>query len=567
MTWENAEFDTFNKENLNVLFSERGISKINKNNLLEQLIFSIKSNITDSIYNSISKSIKKIIEAIDNNVNITIFGDYDVDGICSVSILLYYLRKVNAKVSYDIPDRLTEGYGLNMDSIKRMIKYKTKLLITVDCGTLSFDEIKYANNNNIDVIVIDHHKSSTLKHPSAFSIINPFCYSEETIYKNLCAAGLTFIFILYLDNEISKTKKIYQKYDIVDLLDLVSLATIADMVPVVNINRLIIKLGIEKIKKNKRLGIISLCKQININIDYITEKDISFNIAPCINAMGRIENPKTALSLLLSHYEKKANLLSEKLIETNNKRKEIEYETLIDAEQLIIKNNLLLDPIIVVYNKKWHPGILGIVASRIVEKYKKAAIVIGENGKGSGRSIKNIDLYEKLKETSLHKDIKRVNLVFGGHVYAVGLSIEYDYAFYFKNILCEKKNINNYDNNYKPNFKIDINSNIYDIKLSIREYSPFGQNNYDPTFIMYDLNIIGKQFFGKNNEHLKIIIKNDKCEFNAIKFRFNKHIIEEIDKYVDIIFTIDRVYKNKIQILIIDLRKSKENSTFTNIEN
>lgn len=558
MTWENVDFDIFNKENLNILFNKRGISKINKNNLLDQLIFSIKSNITDSIYNSISKSINRIIEAIDNNVNITIFGDYDVDGICSVSILLYYLRNINAKVSYDIPDRLTEGYGLNMNSIKKMIKFKTKILITVDCGTLSFNEIKYANDNGIDVIVIDHHKSSMVEHPKAFSIINPFCYSEETIYKNLCAAGLTFIFILYLDNEIKKNKKI-QKYDIMDLLDLVSLATVADMVPMVNINRLIIKLGIEKIKKNKRLGIISLCKQININIDYITEKDISFNIAPCINAMGRIENPKTALSLLLSYYEKKANILSKKLIETNNKRKKIEYETLIDAEQIIIKNNLLSDPIIVVYNKKWHPGILGIVASRIVEKYKKAAIVIGENGKGSGRSIKNIDLYEKLKETSLHKDIKRVKLVFGGHVYAVGLSIVYDYAFYFKNILCEKKDINNYENNHKPNFKIDLNSNIHDIKLSIREYSPFGQNNYDPTFVMYNLNVIENNFFGKNNEHLKIVIKNDKYEFNAIKFRFNKNIIEEIDKYIDIIFTIDRVYKSKIQILIIDLRKSIKN--------
>jgi len=194
---------------------------------------------------------------------------------------------------------LKEGYGLNMNSIKKLIKYKTKVLITVDCGTMSFNEIKFANDNGIDVIIIDHHKSSMIKLPEAFSIINPFCYFEETDYKNLCAAGLTFIFILYLDEEIKKRRK-YQNYNIVNLLDLVSLATIADMVPLLNINRLIIKLGIEQLKKNKRLGIVSLCKQAKINIEYITEKDIAFNIAPCINAMGRIDNPKNALLLLLS---------------------------------------------------------------------------------------------------------------------------------------------------------------------------------------------------------------------------------------------------------------------------
>src|SRR5882672_7944811 len=191
MEWENAEFSEFNQKNLSKLFDKRGISIIENNNLLEQLIFSIKSNITNSIYKSIYKSIKRIIEAIDNNVNITIFGDYDVDGICSVSILLHYLRKINAKVSYDIPDRLTEGYGLNMNSIKKLIKYKTKVLITVDCGTMSFNEINFANDNGIDVIVIDHHKSSMIKHPEAFSIINPFCYPEETNYNFLCAAGFT----------------------------------------------------------------------------------------------------------------------------------------------------------------------------------------------------------------------------------------------------------------------------------------------------------------------------------------------------------------------------------------
>src|ERR1700730_10915670 len=204
-----------------------------------------------------------------------------------------------------------------------------------------------------------------------------------------------------------------------------------------------------------------------------------------------------------------------------------------------------------------HPGIISIVGSRIVEKYHKAAIVIGQNGKGSGRSIKNLDLYEKLKEAELHKEIKRVNLIFGGHVYAVGLHIDYYYAFYFKNILCEKKYINNYDNIYKPDFKISINNNMYDIKLSIRKYAPFGQSNYDPMFVMFNLNVIEKMFFGNNNEHLKIVIKDYKNrEFNAIKFRFNKDIIEVIDDFIDIIFTIDRVYKNKVQVLIIDLRKS-----------
>ena len=353
--WQEPKYKNFNDLNLKELLNKRGISNVEENtNLFDQLKKEIKRNETKYMYESIVKAIKRIVYSIDNCENITVYGDYDVDGICSTSIIVQFLRKLKKslnnqiKISYNIPDRLLEGYGLNMNSIKNMIKYKTKLLITVDCGTLSFDEIDYANNNGIDVIVIDHHKTDTNILPKALSIINPFCYNEETCFTDLCAAGLTYVFIMYLYEYLQEIKNI--KLDISDLLDLVGFATIADMVPILEINRLFIKLGIKQIKKKKRIGILSLCNKLNINIKYITEKDIAFNIAPCINAIGRLGNAKEGILLLLSYDVLKLDKLSEKVIQMNETRKKIEYDIILEAKNMIIKNNTYLDPIIVVYN-------------------------------------------------------------------------------------------------------------------------------------------------------------------------------------------------------------------------
>lgn len=560
--WENPKYNVFNESNLKELLINRGLLNIDDNrNLFEQLKNEIKKNQTKCIYDSIIKGVERFIYAIDNYENITVFGDYDVDGICSTSIIVQFLRNLKKysskkiKISYDIPDRLSEGYGLNMNSVKKMVKYKTKLLITVDCGTLSFDEIDYASNNGIDVIVIDHHKAEIDILPNALSIINPFCYSEQTCLKELCAAGLSFIFIMYLNEYLCKNKKV--NLNISKLLDLVCFATIADMVPIMNINRLFIKSGITQIKKKERIGISQLCNKLKIDINYINEKDIAFSIAPCINAIGRLGNAKDALSLLLSYDILKSDKLAEKLIEMNQNRKSIEYNIVFEAKNMIIKNNTYLDPIVVVYNKNWHPGVIGIAASRLVEIFYKPVIVIGKNGKGSGRSIKNIDLYEKVKEIYKHKDINKVNLRFGGHSLAIGLSLDIDFAFYFKYILCEKKDFNIYTNIYKPDFIIKPEDDIPNIKNIIRKYYPFGQKNYEPMFIMYNLKIINKKFFGKHEEHLKIIIENNNKQiFNAIKFRFDEKSLNLIQDNVDVIFTIDKVFKDSIQILINDIRNS-----------
>lgn len=563
--WKEPKYNVFNDLNLKDLLNKRGILNIEEENinLFDQLKKEIKKNKTRYIYESIIKGVKRIIYAIDNNENITVFGDYDVDGICSTSIIVQFLRNLKKclnnkiKVSYDIPDRLLEGYGLNMNSIKKMIKYKTKLLITVDCGTLSFDEINYANNNGIDVIVIDHHKAEIDILPNALTIINPFCYNEKSCFTELCAAGLSFMFIMYLYEYLHEIKNI--KLDISNLLDLVTFATIADMVPILEINRLFIKLGIKQIKKKKRIGILTLCNKLNINIEYITEKEIGFGIAPCINAIGRLGNAKDGILLLLSYDFLKLDKLSEKIIQMNEKRKKLEYNIVLEAKNMIIKNNTYLDPIIVIYNKEWHPGVIGIASSRLVEIFYKPVIIIGNNGKGSGRSIKDINLYEKIKDISKHKEIRKTKLKFGGHSLAIGLSLDIDFAFYFKNILCEKKDFNIYKNIYIPDFIINPKDNILKIKKNVRKYYPFGQKNNEPIFIMYKLKVIEKNFFGNNKEHLKIIIKNNnEQKFNAIKFRYDENLLKFIQENVnvDIIFTIDKIFKDNIQLLIIDIRIS-----------
>lgn len=311
-------------------------------------------------------------------------------------------------------------------------------------------------------------------------------------------------------------------------------------------------------KKKKRIGILSLCNKLNIDINYITEKDIAFSINSCINATGRLGDAKEALLLLLTYNIISTNKLAEKIIQINKDRKIIEYNIITEAKDIIIKNNTYLDPIIVVYNNNWHPGVIGIVASRLMDLFYKPIIVIGKNGKGSGRSIKDIDLYNRIKEISKHKDMKKTKLKFGGHSLAIGLSLDIDFAFYFKYILCEKKDFNIYKNIFKPDFIIKPEDDMLNIKRVIRKYYPYGQKNYEPTFIMYNLKIIDKIFFGEHKEHIKLIIENNNKQiFNAIKFRFNEEFMELIENNIDIIFTIDKIIKNNIQILISDIRNIK----------
>lgn len=351
--WDNLIYEEFNKDNLKNLYSDIfKLNNINLYNLLELL----KNIINTNKMENMNKALNRTIKSIYKKENITIYGDYDVDGICSTSIIVEFLRKVNAKVSYYIPDRISEGYGLSINSIKELCKFKTKLLITVDCGTLSIDEINYANQKGIDVIIIDHHKTENKIHPKAFAILNPFCYNyeNEEIYKNLCACGLSFVFIFNLYNLLLKDDniKVYN-IKIESFLDLTMLATIADIMPMTYINRLIISIGIKILKYRTRVCFKNLCDKSFLNLKYINEKDIAFNIIPKINSTGRIDDAKVALNWLLSNNKENVEKLTNKLIELNKNRQDIQYKVFLEADKCIKDKKLYNNSIIVVYNNYW----------------------------------------------------------------------------------------------------------------------------------------------------------------------------------------------------------------------
>lgn len=550
--WDNLIYEEFNKNNLEKLYYD--IFKINNINLYK-LLELLKNVIFDNKMENMDKALNRTIDAIYKKENITIYGDYDVDGICSTSIIVEFLRKINAKVSYYIPDRITEGYGLTINSIKELCKFKTKLLITVDCGTLSIDEINYANQKGIDVIIIDHHKTENKIHPKALAILNPFCYNykNEEIYKSLCACGLSFIFIFNLYNLLPKDYNI----KIESFLDLTMLATVADMMPMTYINRLIVSIGLKIIMYRPRICFKSLYNKSFLNLKYINEKDIAFNIAPKINSTGRIDDAKIALNWLLSNNKENVDKLTDKLIELNKSRQDIQYKIFLEADECIKYKSLYNDPIIIVYNKNWHPGIIGIVAGKLLEKYEKPVIVIGNNGKGSGRSIKSFDLYKKLIEISKHKEIKRIKFKFGGHSLAIGLSIDPEYAFYFRQIICEKKEML-YKSLITPHFMIMNFKDLYNIRKLLNEYSPFGIGHQEPYFIMKNLNIVKFKYFGNNKNHINFTLKNKNNEIiTANKFNVNIENYYKINQTIDILFSIEYCSQNnirKIQIFIIDLK-------------
>lgn len=380
---------------------------------------SLKNLVNPSTFKDMDKAAQRIADAIQNNDVIGIFGDYDVDGVSSTAIMQEFLSAIGACVVSTLPHRMSEGYGLSKPGIDRLHAGGAQILITVDCGILAHDAVLYANELGLCVIVVDHHTcGETLPH--AFAVINPKRPDCASNAAYLCAAGIAFFLCLAIRREL-RLRNFFvtrREPDLKNALDLVALATVCDVVPLIKDNRALVKAGLRILKQGERRGLKALMDASGVDPAKISSTNLGFHLGPRINAAGRLENATAALKLLLAPDEVTARTLAYGLDDKNQERRAIEDITVQEAIAMIDGDeNLVNAPALVLHNETWHPGVVGIVASRIAERYHRPTIIIGEKGKGSGRSIKGVDLHEMVTRA-------QITLAgFGGHAHAIGVTL------------------------------------------------------------------------------------------------------------------------------------------------
>jgi len=526
--WIQKEFDLdeikFIKENFfldEIVAKLLSIRKIKKEEINFFLNPSIKNSLPNPYsLNDMQKAIDRTISCIVSNEKVGIFGDYDVDGATSTAILGNYFRALNLPYEIYIPDRQKEGFGPNEKGFDYLIENGSKLIFTVDCGTLSYLPIEYANTKKIDVIVIDHHQSE-INLPKAHSIVNPNRFDDRSDLNYLCAAGVCFMFLVALNKRLRENNwfinKSINEPDLLNFLDLVSLGTICDVVPLVDLNRAFVNQGLKVVNQKKNLGLKTLIEISEIE-NNLTTYHLGYVLGPRINAGGRVGKSTHGAKLLLNNDSKDAFKISSELNNYNKERQLLEKELLKD---IIDKDYGLTDePVIVLYGENWHEGIIGIIAARIKEKYNKPTFIISTKsglGKGSARSIYGFDIGTAVIAAVQNKILIRG----GGHKMAAGFTLDTDKIIEFKNFLIRKFKSININLESKKNIFYDteispsaINIDFYD---KINVLSPFGSGNPEPKFVIKNVRPINSKIVGE--KHIKSVFEgSDSSTFKTITF-------------------------------------------------
>ena len=500
------------------------------------------------------KAVSRILQAIEEKESIMIFGDYDVDGTSSVALLSSFLNEIGADLSTYIPDRNNEGYGISLKAIDLAKKNKETLIIALDCGIKANDQVQYALKKGIDFIICDHHNPSN-QLPNAYAILNPKRKDCKYPFKELCGCGVGFKLI----QAINKRKGL-EIENIISYLDLVAVAIAADIVPLIGENRILTYVGLQLINSNPRMGLHCILK--NNKKKEFNIGDLIFYIAPRINAAGRMDHAALALELLLEKDLNKAEKLAEKIEKLNLKRREVEKNITEHALKKIVDEDNPKSNSTVVFEKSWNKGVIGIVASRIIEKHYKPTIVfcMSKDGNltGSARSIHGVDLYEILQEC------KASILQFGGHKYAAGLTIEKENFKIFKTSF--EKAVKNYVKNKLPVKEIKIESKIILNSITpkffriLNQFEPFGPENKRPIFLSENLNLKGElNKIGKNREHLKLSVSQQSNKtFSAIGFWLSEKATSiSPNSTFSMLYTIDENTWNgitSIQLKIKDIK-------------
>ena len=499
-----------------------------------------------------SIAVERIQKAVEKKESIMIFGDYDVDGTSSVALLSSYLEALGLYVTKYLPDRKNEGYGISINAIDNALKKKQKLIIALDCGIKAHKQVEYAKKKGIEFIICDHHNPD-IKIPNALAVLNPKRKDCEYPYKELCGCGVGFKLVQAIESRHSNDNQI------INYLDLVALAIAADVVPLTGENRVLAFIGLQIINSNPKLGIHCLLKK-NIKKEY-TISDLMYYVGPRINAAGRIKHASLALELLMCNEINSAEKLALEIEELNTSRREIEKDITNQAIDQVENSSKKLNSI-VVFDSDWNKGIIGIVASRLVDKYYKPSVVFCESSEGfltaSARSIKGLNLFSVISQCEEYID------QFGGHKYAAGLTIKKEnlerFKKRFENIVSQKIDNNVFEQKLLIESKINLSEITPKFFRVLKQFEPFGPGNKSPMFLSENLKINGKPLeLGKEKEHIKLNLTQDnKISYSSIGFWFsNKFNNLENKENFSAVFNIDENnWKNRssIQLKLKDLK-------------
>lgn len=499
-------------------------------------------------------AIRRLLKARDSGERIMVYGDYDVDGTNGTAMLYTYLTSIGCKVSYFIPDRIKDGYGLSISGIDKAMERGVSLLLSIDCGVTATEQVEYANRHNVDCIICDHHEPGDIL-PDAYAILNPIKPGCTYPFKYLSGCGVGFKLVQGLARTLRHEEKAYE------YLDYVALASAADIVPLEGENRILVKMGLDLINNNPRPGIKAIIESANLKTGRINTGQIVFVIAPRINAVGRLGDARRAVELLACEDFPQACEFA-KIVESENyNRRKIDEETFGQAMQIAesyIEDMGDLLPLIL-HQDDWHPGVIGIVASRLVEKYYRPTILmttVDGVAKGSARSIAGFDIYQALKQ------VEDFILQFGGHKYAAGLSVEIERLDEFRKAFNKVASEYLTEEILTPEIKIDALLTFDEITPKfvriLEMFAPFGPENLNPTFYSNSMHIVGSpRIVGKN--HLLMKVRQKDIMLDAIGFNLG-HLLPAVSKRgreIQMVYTIHQNEWNDVistQLRIKDIK-------------
>ncbi len=573
MQWELRETDAQKASDLSraldipFLLSQLLVSRgVDSPERAKQFLYGGKETLGLSDIPGTEKICGRIMRAVENKEGILVFGDYDADGVCATSLFVLALKKLKASVNYYIPHRLKEGYGLNGSAIVGAAKKGFTLLITFDCGITSVEEITLAKALGMDVIVVDHHLPGETLPADAYGILHPRVVPDEErgcvlrrengappSYQHLCATGLSFALSLALLGD-----------DAHEFSDIAALGTVGDLVPLLDDNRILVREGILRLQSTQNIGILSLLKVCGLakTAELRSDFHLPFILIPRINAAGRMWSPQFAVELLISGDAARAEKISKKLNEKNKERQNLQERTYGEAERLIeTQRDMEKERVIVLAKRGWHPGIVGIVASKLVDTYARPAVLLcipdGPSfAKGSARSIQGFHMHHALTECS------DFLVRYGGHSLAAGLTLAEENISLLRERLCEMAAVILSKEDISPKLVVDAELTEKDVGeetfKSLNLLSPFGAGNRAPVFYMKQVRLTDRKTVARG-QHLQFKVKKNDAVFAAVWFRNGKENAQLSDRLYDVAFTLGEDTfngKSSIQLFIKDVRES-----------
>ncbi|MFA5052217.1 MAG: single-stranded-DNA-specific exonuclease RecJ [Patescibacteria group bacterium] len=510
------------------------------------------------LFRGMKTAVDRIFSAIEKHEHITIHGDYDADGVTATVIPYITLKTLGADVDVYIPHRVTEGYGLNSNTVNELAKKGTKLIITVDCGISSQPEIALASKKEIDVIVTDHHEQPP-ELPAALTIINPHVAGETYPFTDLSGSGVSFKLVSALVMEASRRELYkglladgFEKW----LLDLVAIGTIADCVPILGENRTLVKYGLVVLKKSRRVGLVELAKSARVSLPSVDTNAVSFSLVPRLNAAGRIDHANTAFELLVTDRHDEAESIAASLEKTNQQRQRTTEQMVNESKKQI--GDAAGKKLLYAIGPGWSPGIVGLVAGRLMDVHHRPVLIMGEKENvivGSGRSIPGFDITKALVEA--RKFLDR----FGGHAAACGFTLDKKNLKNFLSSVTKQAERLTEDKLTKSLFvdaEIPLAAADWELVGQLDQFEPFGEGNKRPRFASFGLTLIDFQGVGQDGKHLRLQVQQQSTTRKMIGFSLSEKWVNELT----IGGTIDAVYElsvnewngnRELQLKLVDL--------------